>query len=594
VLALALFLGYRYTNTKGGSGGKVYRHNLAKWTDPKVNFDQPSPIDQSLLYKTVEEIVEPLSAKLHGSVPDWLSGTLLRDGPGLFEFGDEHALHAFDGMAMIRRYHVEKGMNFSRRLIDSDILRANRQEQRFTKYGVGTPAKGGVMDRLKGLQEPGADNLVVNTLKLFGHYYAASELPQIIEYDPVTLESLGKVDLTELIPGIKLVTPHPLYEPDGTMWNIAFATGPDREGNSNGVWRYVVFKVTPPQNEEEKRNPWVNLKIVAEKASSRMMSVSYLHSFFMTENYVIFTEMPWIFGSLPETIYMHVIKGKNLGEIMYWDKDTALSFHVMEKSTGNFLPTAYEGDPLGFYHIINAYEEDWYIIIDAPFKSTPTTYNVFMVEPLAGSTDTLAKYMDANGPAAGTSKRWVLPIQVPADFTPPSQLILTPGGQVDPDSYQSLIKIGNHQAKAWHVEENTVYLHPEMLAPAEQYQYQRAFEFIAINPNLAAKKYRYGYGLGFPSGYLCGTIHKLDVEEKVFTAMWEDKACRATEPQFVPRPGGIEEEDGVVVFACLGTNSDAPSTYFVVLDPTNLKELGRFSVPSTTPVGFHGIWISGS
>ena len=47
----------------------------------------------------------------------------------------------------------------------------------------------------------GADNMVVNTLKLFGHYYAATELPQIIEYDPVTLETLGKVDLTPLIPG---------------------------------------------------------------------------------------------------------------------------------------------------------------------------------------------------------------------------------------------------------------------------------------------------------------------------------------------------------------------------------------------------------
>ena len=58
------------------------------------------------------------------------------------------------------------------------------------------------MNRIKNLGGPGADNMVVNTLKLFGHYYAATELPQIIEYDPVTLETLGKVDLTPLIPGI--------------------------------------------------------------------------------------------------------------------------------------------------------------------------------------------------------------------------------------------------------------------------------------------------------------------------------------------------------------------------------------------------------
>ena len=33
----------------------------------------------------------------------------------------------------------------------------------------------------------------------------------------------------------------------------------------------------------------------------------------------------------------------------------------------------------------------------------------------------------------------------------------------------------------------------------------------------------------------CGSIHKLDVEKKEFTAKWEDPKCRATEPQFVPR-----------------------------------------------------------
>ena len=41
--------------------------------------------------------------------------------------------------------------------------------------------------------EPGADNMVVNSLKLFGHYYAATELPQVIEYDPITLETIRKV-----------------------------------------------------------------------------------------------------------------------------------------------------------------------------------------------------------------------------------------------------------------------------------------------------------------------------------------------------------------------------------------------------------------
>ena len=59
---------------------------------------------------------------------------------------------------------------------------------------------------------------------------------------------------------------------------------------------------------------------------------------------------------------------------------------------------------------------------------------------------------------------------------------------------------------------------------------------------------------------------------------------------FVQRPGSTEEEDGVLVFVCLGTSQENTTTYFVVLNP-DLEELGRFSAPFPTPLGFHGIWV---
>merc|ERR1711936_575974 len=550
-------------------------------------------MDQSMLYQTVSEIVDPIPGQIVGEIPAWLSGTLLRDGPGLFEFGEEKALHAFDGMAMIRRYHTNQAaMNYSRRLLDTDILRANREENHYTKYGIGTPAKGGVLQRFRDMGEPGADNVVVNTLTLFGHYYAATELPQVTEYDPDTLETLGKVDVTDKIPGIKIMTPHPLYDPDGTMWNIGFATGPDRDGRMTSTWRYVVFKVTPPKTEKERADPWLNLEIVSELGSSRAASISYLHSFFMTEKYLIFTEQPWIFGSLPTVMVKHVVLGKSLGESMYWDEYSTLKFHVMEKESGKFLPTNYEADGMGFYHIINAYEENDCLVLDAPFKASPVSYNAFRTEFLASDPHTLQEYMISLGPTAGLSKRWVLPLTVPEKFKHPPKLNLTESGMVDPNSYKMLIPQEDTSAGAWHVEDNLVYLQPELLAPVEQYEYHRALEFVAVNPKHWGKKYRYAYGLGFPTGYLVGSIQKLDVHLKKFSATWEDPMCRATEPQFVPRPGGTEEEDGVVVFACLGTSESDPSTFFAILEPVNLTELGRFRVPYTTPVGFHGVWVS--
>ena len=63
--------------------------------------------EQSILFKTVNEITKPVPAKSSGKIPSWLRGTLLRNGPGLFEFEFQKADHIFDGMAMLRRYHVD-------------------------------------------------------------------------------------------------------------------------------------------------------------------------------------------------------------------------------------------------------------------------------------------------------------------------------------------------------------------------------------------------------------------------------------------------------------------------------------------------------
>ena len=78
----------------------------------------------------------------------------------MFEFGEQKASHIFDGMAMIRRYHVdqdqtsrntsESDVSFSRRMIESDFYKGNIAEGKMTKSGIGsTPEQWGILDRLK-------------------------------------------------------------------------------------------------------------------------------------------------------------------------------------------------------------------------------------------------------------------------------------------------------------------------------------------------------------------------------------------------------------------------------------------------------------
>ena len=60
---------------------------------------------------------------------------------------------------------------------------------------------------------------------------------------------------------------------------------------------------------------------------------------------------------------------------------------------------------------------------------------------------------------------------------------------------------------------------------------------------------------------------------------------------FTYRPGSTDEEDGVLLTVCLDPDRKNPTTNIVVLN-SDLEELGRFSAPFATPVGFHSIWTS--
>uniref|UniRef100_A0A0G2JG19 Retinoid isomerohydrolase n=1 Tax=Mus musculus TaxID=10090 RepID=A0A0G2JG19_MOUSE len=61
------------------------------------------------LFETVEELSSPLTAHVTGRIPLWLTGSLLRCGPGLFEVGSEPFYHLFDGQALLHKFDFKEG-----------------------------------------------------------------------------------------------------------------------------------------------------------------------------------------------------------------------------------------------------------------------------------------------------------------------------------------------------------------------------------------------------------------------------------------------------------------------------------------------------
>jgi beta,beta-carotene 9',10'-dioxygenase len=99
------------------------------------------------------------------------------------------------------------------------------------------------------------------------------------------------------------------------------------------------------------------------------------------------------------------------------------------------------------------------------------------------------------------------------------------------------------------------------------------------------RPYRYAWGVGDgPSGWL-ERILKIDTHDGA-ALTWAERDCYPGEPVFVARPDAHEEDDGVLLAVVL--DAAAESSFLLVLDAADLRELARARVPHHIPFGFHG------
>ena len=179
--AVALAIGWSLSNKRSVAWlDKVPRFS---WT--KVSFPyEPDLRDASGLYETFEDIPDPIQGNISGQIPHWLKGRFLKNGPGMFEFGNQDIIeHLFDGMAMIQRYNVDNSNNntdstISRKFIESNVLKMNLMEKRYNTLGSWEmPPEWTAKDRLMALiNDEIADNSNVAMISLFGHTYATTEI----------------------------------------------------------------------------------------------------------------------------------------------------------------------------------------------------------------------------------------------------------------------------------------------------------------------------------------------------------------------------------------------------------------------------------
>lgn len=86
-----------------------------------------------------QEIIEPVEGIVSGDIPRWISGSLLRNGPGSIKVGDMTYNHLFDAAALLHRFNIADGkVTYQCRFLKSDTYKKNLAANRIVVTEFGT------------------------------------------------------------------------------------------------------------------------------------------------------------------------------------------------------------------------------------------------------------------------------------------------------------------------------------------------------------------------------------------------------------------------------------------------------------------------
>ncbi|CAL8350585.1 unnamed protein product [Lota lota] len=514
------------------------------------------------IVRSAEDSPEVIHTTVTGTIPDWISGNFLRNGPGKFEIGNQTLNHWFDGMALLHQFKISKGrVTYRSRFLSSECYQANSENNRIMVSEFGTvalpdPCKNFFQRFLSRFELPKAsDNASVSFVTYKGEYYVSTETNFMHKVNPETLESTKKVDWSKFI-AVNGATAHPHNDPDGTTYNMG------NSYTSKGAF-YNIIRVPPTKSSPEETLEGAT--IVCSIPSTDKTKPSYYHSFAMSKNYVVFIEQPIKINLLK--IVTGRLTGKGISDSVYWDPNLDTIFHLIDKKTGKLSSVKFHTKAMSTFHQINAYEENGFLVMDMCVSDDGQAINNYLVQNLRKSGEALDEVY--NTMCRVFPRRFVLPLNVGTETLCGTNL----NNQMDTTS--TAIKISSNKVFCTHED-----LHGEEL------RIYGGLEFPQINyAKYNTRPYRYFYGCGFR--HLVGdTLIKMDLLSKQMK-VWEGPGLYPSEPVFVPSPNATEEDDGVVMAVVITPNKDK-STFLLVLDAKTFQELGRAEVPVNIPYGFHG------
>jgi beta,beta-carotene 9',10'-dioxygenase len=457
-----------------------------------------------------QEIVRD-SLPVRGTLPSWLSGMLLRTGPAQFEVGQHQYHHWFDGLAMLHRFSFHHGtVSYANHFLHSRTYQENKEEGKITYGEFATDPCRSLFKRLvTTFTREVSDNANVNISQLGEEFVALTEVPLPVMFDAQTLETLGVFDFDDKIAG-QVTTAHPHYDPH-------LHAGINYLAHLSAKSAYHVYAINAGDHQRQLLG-----SIPTEEPA-------YMHSFGMTEHYVILAEYPLMVKPLSM-----LLSGKPFIENYHWKPERGTHFLLLDKQDGS-LVGRYKSEPFFSFHHVNAFERDDEVIVDLSAYPDPTIIQDFYLENLIGPKSRVI--------SDGQLRRYRIPLS----------------GTIS--GYDVLS--------------------------------EEAFDLPKINyVHSNGHDYRFAYGVSrrkeTPDDFQ-NQLVKVDMQTKE-TRCWFEEDCYPGEAIFVATPNATREDDGILLSVVL--DGKKGTSFLLVLDATSFREIARAEVPHHIPFSFHGMYTA--
>jgi len=309
-------------------------------------------------FGSTEDEIQVDRLPIQGKFPDWLNGSLIRNGPGTLQVGDETYRHWFDGHAMLHKFNFENGdIAYKNQFLETQSYRVAKAQEAIVYPEFATDPSWSFLDRVRNVFSPKpTDNAKVNVAKIGPHYMALAETPIQVIFDPRTLATTGTFTFEDKLSG-QMTTVHPHLD---IKRNLAY----NLVTRFHAANHYRIYQLKNGQNQ----------KLIS---SIPVRKPAYMHSFGMSENYFILTEFPLVVNSLSLLFWL-----KPYIENYQWKPSNGTRFTVIDRHSGE-IKARMKTDSFFAFHHINAFEKGNELICDIAAYNDARLIQQFYLDQLA-------------------------------------------------------------------------------------------------------------------------------------------------------------------------------------------------------------------